>query len=342
MAKNNVEKEVICSAYGKKGFFKVKAAWDIQRVLFSFVDTGSRKSIDCYLPVARAKALVKKFNSGQLDKMLAKSIHTAEAENKQYPPCVWMSPYGGTENNGKCISRYFTLSPGMKTTTGKYNYAVLTAYEFPASKNSLGGFEPKKGAAPSLTIRVPVIERAEFEDKIIELEEAIQRYYDWRYSYENVKSAYNRSNESDRSESGESPTEPAPTKEPESKKELDRQSDARQPLPATSASKETPSSKQSRQNPDEKYLQMTVDSQTNVIYDGIGAYRLRVLDQEGDSHNVVVTAETAKELGENFKQMKTACDSSFKNHSHTHFSMYYENGIYQNVKVLFLTGFPFA
>lgn len=178
MAKNNVEKEVICSAYGKKGFFKVKAAWDIQRVLFSFVDTSSRKSIDCYLPVARAKALVKKFNSGQLDKMLAKSIRTAEKENKQ--------------------------------------------------------------------------------------------------------------------------------------------------------------------NPEEKFLQTTVDSQTNVIYDGIGAYRLRVLDQEGDSHNVVVTAETAKELGENFKQIITACDSSFKNHSHTHFSMYYKSGIYQNVKVLFLTGFPFA
>lgn len=190
------ENEVIYDQYGYNGFVKVKAAWDLKKVLFSFVNKSSenKDNIDCYMRCGRIWALVEDFDKGEIDKKLRASIKNMEENNSDYAESVWESTYGGREDKrGNCFSRYFTIAPGMKGKNGHYNYAVMTAFEKPAVKNRLGGYEPKKGAKATLIIRVPFTQREDFREMITEIRFAVKSFYWWRYSYENTLSTFAKS-----------------------------------------------------------------------------------------------------------------------------------------------------
>ena len=186
-----IEKELIYAQYSTKEFLKVKAAWNISKILLTFVQIESKKHIDCYLNISRAKIIIEDFYRGDFDRKREASIEAAKQKMCDYPAYFWQSPYGGSKEKENIISRYFTIAPGMKKSYG-YGYCVFTAYEYPAEVNAKGGYSPIKNSKPSLTLRVPFSTRDDFREFIIELKEAVERYYDWRYSYENCKSGFKK------------------------------------------------------------------------------------------------------------------------------------------------------
>lgn len=149
MENNNVEKNVLHSFYSSKAFVKIKQCLSIGKMLFSFVSKENSKEqhIDCYLEAEEFGALLMaRIRSGQL----FKDLLAEKAKGEKYPKAVWTSPMGGnaTGNNGKPISRYFTISPGSTADV------VFTAFVYPATQNETGAFIAVKGEKPLLRLIV--------------------------------------------------------------------------------------------------------------------------------------------------------------------------------------------
>lgn len=284
------EPEKITEAYGSTQFIKVKACFDIEKINFDFVDKKSKNSISCYVKPARVLQLCKEFESGKLDQKIIKSIHDAEQKNEKYPAQVWTSTYGGEEKkDGTCISRYFSISPGMKNSSGKHGYAVLTAYEYPANKSDNGAFIPLSESKALKIYRVPFAEKNLFQDFIIDLEQATSRYYDWRFSYDVCKSNYQKNTEDSRKEEHNT----IPTSE--------------------------------KVNAQKKVLEEQMQSLTEIVWDPrYESYKFQAKDSKENTRSVYLPKKIADSMGTYFNILKSAFSDALKVNDHAYFCMKYE------------------
>ena len=187
------ENNVLSEMYGAKAFVKVKQCLDIDKMLFSFVSLeNSKQYIDCYIKADYFGALLMRdIANGSLYRKLMEE----KAKGNKYPKEVWTSPYGGnaTANDGKPVSRYFTISPGTKFDV------VMTAFSFPATQNDKGAFVPVKGASPLSKLMVGMsyddLRIMQYRWSFLEKE-----YMTSKYSLQNMKSTYSGHKAHDTSE----------------------------------------------------------------------------------------------------------------------------------------------
>lgn len=150
MANNETkDRDVISALYGSKAFVKIHQCLEIDKVCFSFVDKAEPKNhVDVYMEADEFGAILM---ADIRNKTLFNALAQEKAKGAEYPKEVYTSPVGGnaTGNNGKPVSRYFTIAPGTKTDV------VFTALAFPAEKNETGAFIKLKGSKAITTLRVP-------------------------------------------------------------------------------------------------------------------------------------------------------------------------------------------
>jgi len=183
MRKKKDRENSIHEIFNKNTFVKVKPAFDISKIIFSFVqfhenngEWRREKSIECYLTIADAGLLAKKITSGRMYTSIEKERNTG----KEYPDAVWKSPLGGVDekraaeqnlrSDGKAVSRRFTLAPGAS------KYGVLTATQCAGYTSKEGLIIPETNDENKVTIRVAVENWDEVEKLGIMLEAAVYAY----------------------------------------------------------------------------------------------------------------------------------------------------------------------
>lgn len=202
MAKNtddNEEKDVLDKFYGAKAFVKIKQRLAIGKMLLTFVSLqDTKKHIDCYMEAEEfGGLLMADIKNGSLYKKLI----AEKAKGDQYPKAVWTSPMGGnaTGNNGKPISRYFTISPGNS------KEVVLTAVSYPATQNDTGAFIPVKNANALNRFIIGIswneLRLLQYKWSFLEND-----YMSKKYCLANMQPNYNFSNESNNADKGASNT----------------------------------------------------------------------------------------------------------------------------------------
>lgn len=181
----NEEKNVLAAYYGSKAFVKIKQCLEIGKVQFSFVDkANSSQHIDCYMEAEEFGAILM---AGIKNGTLINAIVVEKKKGEQYPKAVWQSPIGGnaTGNNGRPVSRYFTISPASN------GEVLFTGYAYPAEKNSTGAFIKVKDSQPLITLRVPCtyndLRVLQYKWSFLEAD-----YMGKKYTLENMKSTYVR------------------------------------------------------------------------------------------------------------------------------------------------------
>lgn len=146
---------------GADTFVKLKAnSFGIGKVQFAFVkfDKNTNKllsSMDVYLDMEDALVLANDILSGRI----AALAEAEKAKGAQYPGAIWNSGLGGVSeekaknrglrNDGKAISRMFTLAPGSRQPF------VFTAEQRPGKTDSKGLIVPEYSSKPEVQIRVP-------------------------------------------------------------------------------------------------------------------------------------------------------------------------------------------
>lgn len=136
------EQKSIYTMYGTKSFLNITSALDIDKVKFDFValESQGKNHIACFLDVLEMAALMRDIESNILGKKLVESKNAAKAANKEYPDSVYTSPLGGTEKDGKAVSRHFTIAPGNKSEV------IIQGFQQDAVKNKTGAYIPSKGS----------------------------------------------------------------------------------------------------------------------------------------------------------------------------------------------------
>lgn len=183
MGKIDISDKLIHAVYNTNTFVKVKAVFNIGKVLFAFVEKNNAgnvvKSVDCFLEVSEAALLGKKITSFRM-------YHGIKAEKEKgepYPKDVWKSPLGGVDEatarernlrkDGKAISRMFSIAPGAPA-YGKY--AVITARAQAAVTDTESGLIiPVSDESPTV-IRIAVENHDALEELGIMLEAVAPAY----------------------------------------------------------------------------------------------------------------------------------------------------------------------
>lgn len=180
MSRKTVTEKNIYEIYTRNTFVKIKPAFEIGKILFSFVETNNKKesikNIDCYLSVADSALLANKITTGRMRGLIAKEKQKGE----QYPKDVWISPLGGINektakekklrNDGRAISRHFTLAPGAS------QYAVLTAKQGAGTTNEKGLIVPDNSDENRVVIRVAVTSHDVLEEMALMIQAAVNAY----------------------------------------------------------------------------------------------------------------------------------------------------------------------
>lgn len=140
----------------KNTFVKVKADYfPIDKVLLSFVEfnTDTKKAIrsqDCCICMSEFAALCHDIQIGYFKKRIDDGSAKAKKEGKKYADPVYTF-YGGTQKDGKIISRMVQIAPGNNAPV------VITGIWGPGSKGQNGQIVPnyfKNGVQPEGRIRV--------------------------------------------------------------------------------------------------------------------------------------------------------------------------------------------
>ena len=178
--------EAIFEAWSRKSFLKVKnTCFGIGKVLFSFVNIDGNKRetehIDCYLDMDEAGAFAREISLG----FIGRRAEASRKEGGQYPKAVWDSGLGGVSEqkaaqqklrtDGKALSRIFSLAPGSKSPY------IMTAIAKPGHTDERGLIVPENGAAPEITVRVPIDDKA-LRTMAFAIESAVMAYRNCEYS----------------------------------------------------------------------------------------------------------------------------------------------------------------
>lgn len=177
------EKSII-EFYNRDTFVKVKEAFAISKIVFSFVKwdihTGeSITSVDCYMKVEEAGLLARKITTGRM----YQKMEQERAKGQKYPDSVWKSPLGGVSeaevkrrklrSDGRAISRHFTIAPGSS------KYAVISAITCAGDTDETGLIIPDLKDPNKNTIRIALSSHDEIEELGIMLEAAVNAYVNY-------------------------------------------------------------------------------------------------------------------------------------------------------------------
>jgi len=174
-----------------KTFCKFKGnALDINKVLCAFVEFDSfskklKQSMDVYWDIPEALCFCHDVLSGKIPMLASKEKQRCSTTGEKYPKEVYSTPLGGVSekkcqernlrNDGKAISRLFTVSPGSKA-----DY-VITAIQ------RAGHTDEKKKklivpeGAPEVLIRVAFSER-QLKALALTIQSHINAFYSARYA----------------------------------------------------------------------------------------------------------------------------------------------------------------
>lgn len=179
----------IFELFNQNSFVKVKQAFEIDKILFSFVETdGSKKltnNIDCYMSIPDAAMLAEKIMDGRVFKAIDAGKKKAAEQGKQYADDIWQSTLGGVSeetakaknlrNDGKAISRCFTIAPGSR------KYAVITARQRAGSTDERGLIVPDVNDK-GISIRVAVAGYDDLQKLAVMLRAAVNCYMQYSIS----------------------------------------------------------------------------------------------------------------------------------------------------------------
>lgn len=178
---NKKEEKNIIEFFNRKTFVKVKPAFQISKILFSFVemDDSTKRvvtAIDCYMKIEDAALLARKITTARMYRLLEKE----RAKGQQYPNNVWQSVYGGVSeaeakkrhmrSDGRAVSRYFAIAPGAS------KYAVMTCTTCAGDTNAQGLIVPDMQDKDKKVIRVALASHDEIEKLGIMLEATVNAY----------------------------------------------------------------------------------------------------------------------------------------------------------------------
>lgn len=316
-------------------FIKIKPAYDIDKVIFCFVQKGSsgKSSFNVYMDLDLFDLWMDDVLSYRLSRIIENEKNAGEIYPKFYKAVTGEK---GAYTVGICAS---SKLPGMFVIngTGKhkdkgvqvgntlvgnvpvdYNWLRVTAKYYQRTcksrfenlsntilTESRAHHNPAEGVVSGDNF-------AEQEDSNVDT------------STSSKPSSSGNSNKITNSETRSSSNKDSSPKQQNNTSSQPKSSTEKKPLPAIHYK-------------DKNDKQMTVDSNTKICYDGMH-YRLQVLDQEGTLQNVIITNDVAKELGNRLSELRKACEITYDEKKHTHFTMLYKAGTYIDADVLFLTG----
>lgn len=185
------EPELIHAFYGSDTFVKIKQAFEIGRVLFSFKNKKTGENIDCYMSIKRIRVLADDINRF----LLERKITDEKKKGEQYPKPVWFSPLGGSAREK--ISRSFTISPSSRNNL----FACITATQCPATISAEGKIIPVSKTHENenqfITIRVGISNYDDLREFAITFNDVVKGYVEKRYSLVNMQSRYHHANADD-------------------------------------------------------------------------------------------------------------------------------------------------
>ena len=302
------EEGLLNAAYTlNKWFVKIKPVYNIDKVKFCFVlkGTGSSKSFDVYMDLDEFDLWMDDVMSYRM-----KSTIDAEAANgEKYPKTYkFITGDNGALSVGLCKSSendgYVINGQGKHKENGAYTGETLKAF-VPVSYNWLRitakWFRRTSSKRFEFLADTIITESAKYvpsEETTLDNKEAIPETQNDKTNHSS------RANTSTKAENTK-PEKSAP---------------------------DVPVSYK-----DEQTKKMDVHSLTPIVRSG-NDYKLQVkCHEDGNSYNVIILSADADKMGEQFTNLKKACDASHKENKHSDFTMYYKEGTYNSYSVLLLT-----
>lgn len=355
LRKKYAEEGCLNAAFTLDGWFvKIKPAYDIDKVVFSFVKKGTdgKTSFDVYLDMDIFDLWMDDVSTYRMKKV----IDTEKANGEKYPK-EYKSVTGenGSFTVGVCASEklagmYVINGSGKHKEDGKltgnllrafvpvdYNWLRITAKYY--KRTCTEHFSELSGIILSESRKQHNPEQGVVLDESYPNSEDNSKS-DNRNTNRNVDSnsstsvnAKNNNQKNTRAAGKPNDTQAQTT--PDAK-------------PETAPNKAKPNAEKAVQNStktnstsitykDKEDISMTIDTSTNILPDG-PHWKFQALDSKGNTLNIIITQEIANAMGDKFKLLKDACDATFKNKKHTHLSILCRKGTYNNYNVLFLTG----
>ena len=215
--KEESDNDVIYAVFQKSSFFKVRQALGIGKIWFSFKSLqGKQDDIEIYMDVddfvlGIVRGFTKDINGKRpFDKKFSENFEAS----KENPAAIYNSPYGGnaTGNNGKPISRCFTISPkGITDRDNGRAYVPMLhfcAKESQATVSATGGFTPIKNTTPLKTIHVNC-SFYDMEKLLLRWSYLQQDYYSKKYCLENMQQKFAKKPEDEQKKENQKNSKPA-------------------------------------------------------------------------------------------------------------------------------------
>lgn len=303
-------------------FVKIKAAYGIDRVCFSFAEKGTNgKGFDVYVGLDTFCNWMEDVQNYRMYKI----IEAEKASGEKYPKAYkFVTGFNGEKSVGFAPASFnsaFAVINGTYTSDSGTQYANV-----PVDYNWL------RTAARWFFLT---------SDK-------------W---YENMAVATVKGSNAYRNKLEESDTVPdsCDSKPSESKSHGNNNPQNKSPKGDNKSSNKAnnrgneKSGETGSKNPNESPLKvsgelLTMNADSNSIVapvDQRGNYKMEILDDNGKPHPLILPASIIKETGEEkFARFIAACETSKKAKAHSHFIMSYKKGSYNGNPVLVFMGFP--
>lgn len=345
LRQKHAEEGCLNAAFTEKGWFvKIKPAYAIDKVVFCFVKKGSsgKDSFNVYLDLDVFDLWMDDVQSFRLTKIIAN-----EVQQGQTYPAYYKSVTGenGSYMVGICASSktpgmYVINGSGKHKENGKQVGNTLKAF-VPVSYDWLritAKYYQRTCASRFSNLANTILKESQAHHNPAEGIVSGETFSESEDAKTNDTTSATSASSVSAKEASDKDAKTAPTST--------ESSTSASASASTDNSKKTSSDTASsgEKKPvanicykDKEDKQMTVDSKTKICYDG-AHYRLQVLDSDGTVQNVIITSDVAKNLGNQFSDLRKACEASLGNKKHTHFDMFYKAGTYADANVLFLTG----
>lgn len=356
LRKKYAEEGCLNAAFTLNGWFlKIKPAYDIDKIIFCFVQKGTsgKNSFNVYLDVDIFDLWMEDVSNFRMKKIIETEHNNGEKYPKEYKA---VTGENGSFTVGICAS---DKTSGMFVINGSGKHKENGTF----TGNILRAFVPVDYNWLRITSKYY---KRTCENHFSEISNIIVNESKKQHNPEQgviLDDTYPNSTLADNISSSSS-TAISPTDKQNTNKETTRNSsivpenaatkrkNTSEKKPAVenkntkNTSKNTDDSNNVNANPmsvpsivykDKESSQMDIYTTTKIVSDG-SHWKLQALDEKGSTHNIIVTADVATNLGDKFTRLKNACENTFKAKNHTFLSILYKNGTFNNYNVLFLTG----
>lgn len=303
-------------------FVKIKAAYGIDRVCFSFVEKGKNgKGFDVYVELDTFCNWMEDVQNYRMYKI----IEAEKASGEKYPKSYkFITGVNGEKSVGfapaTSNAAFVVINGTYKSDSGTqyanvpvdYNWLRTTARWFFLTSNKW------------------------YENMAVATVKGSNAYHNKLDESDAVPDACNSKPSESESQDNNNPQNMSPKGDNKSSNKANNRGNNKSGETSSNKNSESPLKVSG------ELLTMNADSNSIVApVDQRGNYKMEILDDNGKPHPLILPASIIKETGEEkFARFIAACETSKKAKAHSHFIMSYKKGSYNGNPVLVFMGFP--